>query len=347
MNEDVAARRGNYYLFGMGDRPKHILSGRNLHDLRDGRVVFAFEDDHVLQPSAYAAVSPAAAVRENEEGLFIEERGGRRRALSERPLSLPSFEGFPHAALLRTLHHDVLVNVRDGRPLPNILVYRKPWYRDAAMMAMVLEKTGNLGLLRDWVTGLDEPYDRNNAGACEPDNLGEALYLLSLFADASHPLVPRLLAEARRRAADGHLTGLTDGSPKPVYQTKWLKFGLRRLGLEAEDVYSVPAVEDPYLNLFWMDGPLPAATTAFRFGARTLKTYPYLNWAEAHTFRGPFPCELPPPDAYPITWEQHASEADYAGNLPWLPEYARTRLAAPHAWHAAEMFLLLHSLAGG
>jgi hypothetical protein len=29
------------------------------------------------------------------------------------------------------------------------------------------------------------------------------------------------------------------------------------------------------------------------------------------------------------------------------PEYTRLKLAAPHTWHAAEMFLLLNQCAGG
>jgi hypothetical protein len=39
------------------------------------------------------------------------------------------------------------------------------------MMCMRLERTGNLGLVKDWILTLREPFDCNNAGVCEPDNL--------------------------------------------------------------------------------------------------------------------------------------------------------------------------------
>jgi hypothetical protein len=43
------------------------------------------------------------------------------------------------------------------------------------MMTMCFKATGNLDLIRDWVLGLTEPYDRNNGGETEADNLGQAL----------------------------------------------------------------------------------------------------------------------------------------------------------------------------
>ena len=103
---------------------------------------------------------------------------------------LPSFAGQQHANILRVLHQEILINIVDGRPVPNFLVYSRPWYRDSALMAMVLARTGNLGLIKDWILQLREPYDRNNAGEREADNPGEVLYLISLVSDRSHPLVP-------------------------------------------------------------------------------------------------------------------------------------------------------------
>jgi GH15 family glucan-1,4-alpha-glucosidase len=58
-----------------------------------------------------------------------------------------------------------------------LFVYPKAWLRDAAMMGMAFEATGNLHVIREWILGLREVYDRNNAGEEEADNLGQALYL--------------------------------------------------------------------------------------------------------------------------------------------------------------------------
>jgi hypothetical protein len=147
------------------------------------------------------------------------------------------------------LHQEILVNVIDGMPVPNFFVYRKPWYRDGAMMGMCLRETGNLDLLRDWILGLREPYDGNNAGETEADNLGQALYLISLVADKSHPLTARVLAELPRFESENYIRGHSDFAQHPVYQTKWAKFGLAALGLP--DPYQIPLLPDAYSALFW------------------------------------------------------------------------------------------------
>jgi hypothetical protein len=48
---------------------------------------------------------------------------------------------------------------------------------------------------------------------------------------------------------------------------------------------------------------------------------------------------------YPLTWERNASQANYAGLRVLDPVYAAQKLAAPHTWHAAEVFL--HVLKSG
>ena len=85
------------------------------------------------------------------------------------------------------------MNVVEGRPVPNLFVYKKPWYRDGAMMAMCLAATGNLDVICDWILGLREVFDRNNSGETEADNPGQLLYLVSLVSDKHHPVVPRTL----------------------------------------------------------------------------------------------------------------------------------------------------------
>jgi len=43
---------------------------------------------------------------------------GQASLLNESPLKLPSFEGQPYNLVLRVLHHEILVNILDGKPLP-------------------------------------------------------------------------------------------------------------------------------------------------------------------------------------------------------------------------------------
>lgn len=218
------------------------------------------------------------------------------------------------------------------------------------MVALALERTGNLALIADWVDSLrdaPEPFDRNNAGHREPDNLGELLTLIALTGgDVRHPMAAEVLETLPEFRKDRHLTGQTDFAPHPVYQTKWLKYGLRRLGLEDSE-WAIPAVYDSYSAVFWMDFkdrhiPGPG------FDARAKRLYPYLGWAEAH-FHGAFPPEdLPLPEAtngFPLTWEAEASQARYDGMKPVGDAFTAARVCAPHTWHAAEMFLCLLDLA--
>jgi hypothetical protein len=67
--------------------------------------------------------------------------------------------------------------------------------------------------------------------------------------------------------------------------------------------------------------------------------YPYLDWAEAH-FCGKRGGPLGDRD-YPLSWEANASQADYPALAAISPLYVEQKLAAPHTWHAAEMFLYL------
>jgi hypothetical protein len=334
-----------FLLFGMGDRRKMLFRDGTLSDARTGDVIRRWEPVGVtIRPSWYRVEldtpSGPAAISEDERGIWVDE-GGSVEPLAEGALSLPTFAEHTHGDLLRVLYHEILVNVIDGLPVPNYFVYRKPWYRDAAMMCMCLEKTGSLSLVQHWIDGLREPYDENNR-CREPDNLGQALYLISLVADASHPLVDTVLAEAERIRDGRHITGTTDGAPHPVYQTKWLKYGLRSLGLD--DPWEIPNVPDSYSALFWMDYR-DAHVPGNPFPDRAKQLYPYLGWAEGHFHRWKF--RLPPAEwRYPLTWEASSSQADYEGMSRVCREYVEARTCAPHTWHAAEMFLYATDLPG-
>jgi len=278
-------------------------------------------------------------IEEDAEALWIEADGQREAAPATRhPVRLPRFTEHRYSRVLRVLHQEVLVNVTPAGPVPNFFVYAKPWYRDAAMMALALRETGNLDLLRDWMLGLREPYDRNNAGETEADNLGQALFLVSLVSDARHPLVSRVRAELPRFETNGpagrFISGRSDFAAHPVYQTKWLKFGLRALGLP--DPYTVPPLRDSYSALFWMDYRDAHVPSEDR---HEVEAYPYLGWASDH-FHGTRRSPIGNRD-YPLTWEQRASQANYLALAVLDRAYVEARLSAPHTWHAAEVFLYL------
>ena len=332
-----------FFLFGMGQRAKFIYRDGRLLDARIGKVVkeWRIKSDIIVPPDYRVILETAdggrVSIAEDEEAVWIED-GNRRVAVegTRAAVKLPSFAGHRYAQVLRVLHQELLVNITTAGPVPNFFVYAKPWYRDGAMMAMAFRETDNLGLIRDWILGLCEPFDRNNGGMTEPDNLGQALFLVSLVSDRNHPLVPKVLAELPRFEREGpqgkYICGKSDFAEHPVYQTKWLKYGLRALGLP--DNYAVPRVADSYSALFWMDyrDAHVEGKDSDNRGA-----YPYLGWACDH-FHGRKKSPIGNRD-YPLTWEQHASQAKYAALAVLDPVYVEQKLSTPHTWHAAEVFL--------
>jgi hypothetical protein len=333
-----------FFLFGMGKRAKLLYKAGSLVSATTGKVLqkWPAKTSTIVPPAYCVAITTVsgASVRivEDERAVWIEENAGRHALEgTQHPVRLPAFRECRYPQVLRVLHQELLVNVIEGKPVPNFFVYPKPWYRDGAMMAMCFKATGNLGLIRDWVLGLTEPYDRNNAGETEADNLGQVLYLVSLVADRNHPLVEKVLKEMPRFEVDTpggkHLKGRSDFAFHPAYQTKWAKYGLRALGLP--DAHVVPRIEDSYSALFWMD----YRDTYVKTEDAGSLSYPYLNWACDH-FHGLKRSPISNRD-YPLTWEKDASAANYAGMSIISDEYRQQRLAAPHTWHAAEIFLYL------
>jgi len=327
----------------MGHRRKLVYQAGRLRDALSGEVVKIWNVRmERFIPADYRVELETAegeqAIFEDEEGVWWERDGGRE-ALTRSSVRLPAFAG-PNAPLLRVLHGELLVNVLPWGPVPNLWVYSRPWYRDAAIMALCFERTNNLDLLAPWIEGLATPYDQNNRGESEPDNLGQVLMLVSFASGRNHSLVDPVLQEIGRIRQGSCLAGRTDGAEHPVYQTKWLKYGLQRLRLD--DPFQIPAVPDRYSALFWMDFrdqhvPQP------RFDAGALKRYPYLNWAEAHFYNEPPPENVSAED-FPLTRECEASEADYAWMDLVSSDWAAARWSSPHGWHAAEMFLYYHDL---
>jgi hypothetical protein len=335
-----------FFLFGMGDRRKLLYRQGALKDARTGEVLKKWQvSKEVIVPPAYTvdletANGKKVTIVEDEQGVWLTE-GGKKTALARSKLNLPDFRGKTYAPLLKVLHHEVLINIVNGKPVPNFFVYQKPWYRDASLMGMVLQQGGNLHLIKDWILNIRDPFDRNNKGISEADNPGQVLYLISLVSDKSHPAVAAVLDSVQQFVKQGeqgtYIEGKSDYALHPVYQTKWLKFGLKSLGLP--DPYTVPNVYDNYSPLFWWDYK-QQHVEGQRFDEGSSTNYPYLVWAQDH-FHGE-KNGIVTNQPYPLSWEAHASEANYPG-LQLLDEgLVKDKLSTPHTWHAAEMFLLLH-----
>jgi hypothetical protein len=334
-----------FFLFGMGLRPKFLYRDGKLIDLRTGVIVAQWKvKSEIILPPEYRVVitqedGSKVQVAENDKAVWVGNATNEVIVTGTQiPVKLPAFEGQRYSQILRVLHQELLINVTTNGPVPNFFVYKKPWYRDGAMMGMAFQRTGNLRSIHDWIMNLHDPFDRNNAGETEPDNLGEALYLISLVSDKKHPLAPTILLTTKQFEQESpngrYIRGKTDFAEHPAYQTKWLKYGLRALALN--DPFGVPEISDSYSALFWMD-----YRDIYVIGrdANDRTNYPYLGWASDH-FHRVKKSPISNRD-YPLTWEQNASQADYNGLAILDKTYVDQKLAAPHTWHAAEVFLYL------
>jgi hypothetical protein len=335
-----------FFLFGMGNRTKLLYKSGKLINSITGKVVHEWQvKNETIIPNDYRVSietlsDVTVSIFENEKGVFINERGKETLiAGTKTPLVLPAFEKYRYSEVLKELHHEILINIIDSKPVPNYFVYKNPWRRDGAMMAMCLKETGNLGLIRNWALSLNDPYDRNNAGETEADNLGQTLYILSFFTDKNHPLVAKILEETKKyEVQDGrgkYIKGRSDFHDAPVYQTKWLKYGLKALNLP--DDYIIPQVQDDYSVLFWWDykdSYMPGTIDTYN-----IDKYPYLGWA-CDNFHGKKTSPVSNRD-YPLTWEIEASQADYKGMAIIDEKYFIAKNSSPHTWHASEVFLYL------
>jgi len=170
---------------------------------------------------------------------------------------------------------------------------------------------------------------------------GHPLFLLSLFCDKEHELVKKILMEVKKYEVNDknicYIKGRSDFHFTPVYQTKWLKYGLESLGIY--DPYTIPLIQDDYSSLFWWeykDTYMEGTRDAFDEWEKNFN-YPYIGWAADH-FHGLKRNPISNRD-YPLTWEINASQANYEGMKIIDRIYTEQKNSSPHTWHAAEVFL--------
>lgn len=274
-------------------------------------------------------------IYENESGIFVDCNGEIVALDDSVKINIPNFDNYEYSNYLKILFHETMVNITKNGPTPSFLFYGNIWYRDGAIMAMVAEKTNNVLQLEPWLNSLDETaiYDHareqtNNIqeGIEEADNLGELLYMLSLINNPNQKIINAIIAEANKLKVVGkqYIQGITDFALKPAYQTKWLLFGLNKLGL-GDMGFSLGDATDDYSDLCWFYNREQKQNFKGDFESLSLnlfvpakQPYPYLSWAKLHYYN--MKIEIPNNLIYPISYE---------GNF------------RSHGWTAAEMFLYL------
>ena len=337
----------SFYIFGMGTRGKFILKNneeKNKYQLINYSNKNVEIDNLEIKNIDYENYIVTAKnnegqdikIYENNKGIYY-ERNNEIRTLDETTMiNIPDFDGYKHRKQLKTLFNEVMINIsNNGEGItPNFMTYPKTWYRDAAIGAMVLNKTNNINQIENWIKSINTIYDHQN-GEDEPDNLGELLYLISLCDIKNEKLINDIINEAKRiTSKEGYLEGKTDGSKHPVYQTAWLIFGLKNLGLDYSE-WKIPDVKDTYQSLIWFDEinkPIKEQKIPDNF-----YKYQYLEYASYHYYKNKG--DFLQNKKYPISFEFNGSKANFHNIKILGDNFKNNYITTPHLWSASEMFL--------
>ena len=331
------------YYFGMANRKKLIYQNNQLIDLESKKVLKDFNvKEQLIIPNIYTVIIETndgkyIKIFEDNEGIhYVENK--KEEMLDDKKVNLYDFSNQKYQNIKKELYGELLFNIKNEVIYPNIIVYEKPWYRDAALTCMVLKQTNNTDLIDEWVNNITDIYDLQNANVKEPDNLGELLFILSTQENKNEELIDRIEEEAEMIATsnkDGYyLYGQTDFGNQYLYQNLWYKLGIESVGREFKfDLSNIP--EDSYSKMAWWSD----YRVNDRIDNNPSEDYPYLSYAEYHkTKKESIPINI---SIYPMSWEKNASEAKYE-NYDTIDEIMHyENISQLHSWSTSELLLLL------
>ena len=329
------------YFFGMGNRRKLLYTQGKLYDLTSGEQILNEKiSKEMIIPNEYTVAlennkGEQIIIYENESGIYL-EKNEKKASLyeSKEKINLPEFTDYTYSEVLKVLHQEILFNIEDSIMKPNILVYNNGWYRDAFMGAMVLEKTNNEFLIKNWVDNIDSIYDYQN-NMPEADNLGELLYLIYVT-KSDNPIINEIIDEIKKiKNENNYISGYTDGTILSYYPTAIAKFALEKLDIENN--LTLPDENDAYTKLIWFydKNHVEEVTDSI--------DYPYLGWANYHNNRKNvtlYICD----DIYPLSYERNGTYAKYNELPNLLNNFKKEKISPTHIWDAAEKFLLISEL---
>ena len=335
----------DYYYFGMGNRRKLVYRPGKIIDVEAKKVLYTFEEEeYLIIPNCYTVLihtknDSYIKIMEDEVGIhYIKDENDEIIKGTNTQVDLYSFENQQYQNMKKELYGEILFNIKDSIIYPNIVVYDKPWYRDAAITSMVLKETNNTDMIKDWVLNIEEIYDKQNSGIKEADNLGELLYIISTQEEKKEDLIRRIEEEAERIAKENpdgyYIYGKTDFGDQVRYQNLWYKLGMESLGKEYPfELDKIPM--DSYTNMTWWIKDEKEKSPEHLLS----NEYPYLSFAERHTIKsGTLPINE---NYYPLSYETSASNANYE-NYKGIDDYMITIETSPlHTWSASELLLYL------
>ena len=332
-----------YYYFGMANRKKFIYRNNRLIEIDSKKVIKEFEEkDHYIIPNIHTVIIETTdgkfiKIMEDEEGIHYIVNG-KDELLDNTKIELYSFENQKYQNIKKVLYGDLLFNIKDGVIYPNIIVYNKTWYRDAALTCMVLKQTNDTNLISDWVNNITEIYDLQNDGNKEPDNLGELLYILSTQENKNEELINKIEEEAERLSNENpngyYIYGKTDFGDQYLYQNLWYKLGIESIGKKYKfDLSTIP--EDNYSKMAWWSNYELKDKSPYQLS----EEYPYLSYAANHKMHN---STIPMNEnSYPLSWESYASQANYDNYFEIDRIMNYSKISPLHSWSASELLLWL------
>ena len=342
--ELVDIGENDYYLFGMGNRKKILFKDGNLIDLDSKKTLYELSvKNYLIVPNEYTVLLSTTQgdyikIYENEDGIFIQKNEKNVNIEgTDYYIDLESFKGQKYKNIKKVLYNEILFNIKDSIPYPNIFVYDSVWYRDGAMVAMALEQTNNVDLIERWISSIDKIYDLQNDNNKEPDNLGELLYICSVSSNSHDELISKIISEAEKIKKEdtngNYLYGLTDGNYHSIYQNKWYNFGLSSLNIDNK--FNYKKEKDSYDALTWWYGK----DSNTYYESNLNESYPYLSLAQYHkTGKGVIYLNK---HLYPLSYEKNGSEADYENMYIIDKYYTDNKISPTHTWAASEFLLFL------
>ena len=334
----------NYFFFGLGNRKKLLFKDNSVIDINTQESIYTFDiKSSIVIPNLYMVIietndNEFIKIKEDNNGVHIINKDKDEIIKgTDYYIELFEFKNQKYQNIKKVLYNEILFNIKDSVIYPNLLVYDKPWYRDAAMVSMVLKQTNNTDLISDWVSNINEIYDKQNKGNEETDNLGELLYIISTQKNINSKLLAKIEKEALEIANNNkngyYLSGSTDYSNRPMYQSLWYKFGIESLGKAF--TFNLPKKIDDYTSLAWWSKMIENSPAVANINV----SYPYLSYAAYHTSKkGNIPVSN---KLYPLSWERSASEAKYENMNILDTYYSGNKISPLHSWTASELLLLL------
>ena len=136
----------DFFIFGMGQREKYIYANSKLLKYSNNEIVL---DNLILDKTEYENYTIYAKdleqneyrIYENEKGIYIEKNDEIQVLDESTKINIPDFSHNKNEKALKILFNEVMVNITKDGPKPNFIAYENAWYRDAAIVAMVLKET--------------------------------------------------------------------------------------------------------------------------------------------------------------------------------------------------------------